>query len=404
MKILYIVHRIPYPPNKGEKVRSFHQIQYLSKNHTIHLICLADEPDYLQYVQTLEKYCASVDVVYRDRSFAKLLAILALFTRRPLSVGSFYSRKLQKIIFQKLGSEKFDVALVFCSSMAEYIRRMSAIPKVIDFVDVDSEKWRLYANHHPFPVSWIYRLEADRLARYEMQIARDFHHSIFASEKEAGHLRCRVEGKTISAIPNGVDLDYFTPHDHETSDTDQPIIAFTGTMDYFPNVDAVRYFCREIFPLIRHSLPEAKFYIIGRRPTPEVRRLADLPNVIVTGSVTDVREYLARARVAVAPLRIARGVQNKILEAMAMGRPVVGTSSAFQGIQATLADGIWIADDPQAFAEAVLTLIQDQDLHRHCSFQARSYVQRYHQWPDHCAQLELILQQASTLSDLSAKL
>ena len=174
-------------------------------------------------------------------------------------------------------------------------------------------------------------------------------------------------------------------------------------MDYFPNVDAVQYFCKEIFPLIRRSRPETQFYIVGRSPTREVRRLADLPNVIVTGPVKDIREYLVKARIAVAPLRIARGIQNKILEAMAMGRPVVGTSSAFQGLRATPADGIRIADHPQTFAEAVLTLLQDQDLHRRCSVLARGYVQRYHQWPDHFAQLELILQQTSTPVDLNCQ-
>jgi glycosyltransferase involved in cell wall biosynthesis len=163
-------------------------------------------------------------------------------------------------------------------------------------------------------------------------------------------------------------------------------------MDYFPNVDATRYFCREIFPLVREAMPEALFYIVGRNPTRQVRALAREANVVVTGSVPDVRPYLAKARVAIAPLRIARGIQNKILEAMAMGLPVVGTSEAFQGIQATMADGIRIADDPEGFAQEVLALLKDHDLHRLCSHHARCYVECRHRWQNHGARLESLLQ------------
>ena|SRR5215813_5406277 len=393
MNILYLAHRIPYPPNKGDKVRSFHQIRHLSKKHTVHLACLIDAQEDLQYVHDLEKYCASVDAVYRRKSVAKALALRALCTHKPLSVASFYSRELQQRIGLRFRSEKFDRIVVFSAAMAEYVRHVDSIPRVIDFVDADSAKWRLYADYRPFPLSWIYRLEAERLARYEAEVASAFDHSICVAEQEAVVLQERASGRPTSVIPNGIDSDYFRPHAEEQYPCRQPSIVFTGEMDYFPNVDAVRYFCQAIFPLVRKVVPETRFYIVGRHPERQVRRLRCQPQVIVTGAVPDVRPYLAMASIAVAPLRIARGVQNKILEAMAMGLPVVGTSKALRSLQATPADGIRIADDPEGFAHEVVTLLKDQDLQRYCSCQARHFVHRYYRWQDHGTLLETLLQE-----------
>ncbi len=392
MKILYIAHRIPYPPDKGDKIRSFHQIQHLSKKHEVHLVCFVDEKGDLPYARALEKYCASVDVVFRGKLASRCLAFQALlFSKEPLSVASFYSAELAQKITHTLGREAYDKIFVFSSAMARYVKHISHIPKVMDFVDVDSEKWQLYAQYHPFPLSWIYRLEVARLSRYEENIARIFEHSIFVSEKEAALFRQRVGGKPISVIPNGVDLDYFCPDGAGRSSHTQPSIVFTGAMDYFPNVDAVRYFCSKIFPRVREAVPEVGFYIVGRNPTRQVRGLGSQPGVVVTGYVPDVRPYLAKAWVAIAPLRIARGLQNKILEAMAMGLPVVGTSEAFQGTRARREDGIRMADDSKSFAHAVVTLLKDPVLRRRCSLAARDYVERQHQWQDHGARLESLL-------------
>jgi glycosyltransferase involved in cell wall biosynthesis len=211
------------------------------------------------------------------------------------------------------------------------------------------------------------------------------------SDLEAACMRRCVSERTFAVIPNGVDLEYFAPYETPVSCSHAGHVVFAGAMDYFPNVDAVRYFCTEIFPLLRQALPEARFTIVGRNPTPQVLRLGEEPQVIVTGAVPDVRPYLAQARVAVAPLRIARGVQNKILEAMAMGLPVVGTSTAFAGLQTTAADGVRVVDDPQAFAQAILTLCTDSQLHHCCAQQTRRYVQRHHQWAEHGRLLEELL-------------
>jgi len=392
MNILYICHRVPYPPDKGDKIRSFHQIRHLCNEHTVHVACLIDDPRDAAHIKTLEKYCASVDAIPRGPIAAAWRALLALPTSRSLSVAAFYSGALQRRIDARLRHERFDRIIVYCSAMAQYVRRITEIPVVMDFVDVDSEKWRAYADYRPFPLSWLYRLEAGRLARYEQRIAASGRHLLVASEMEKMLLQSRGDGRAVSVIPNGVDLDYFTPEQVAPPLDNRPALVFTGVMDYFPNVDGVRYFCEEIFPLILKEVPEAQFAIVGRNPTRQVRALARHAEVIVTGSVADVRPFLAGAKVAVAPLRIARGVQNKVLEAMAMGLPVIGTSAAFQGMHATEADGIRIADEPEPFARAVVALLTNPTLQRRCALQSRQYVHGQHRWDDHGRRLGAVLQ------------
>lgn len=391
MNILYLAHRIPYPPNKGDKIRSFHQIRYLSRRHRVHLCCLVDDKQDLAHLRVLADYCASVHAVYRDKTAARCLAARALWSKRPLSVAAFYSGDLRRRIDQQLASQQIDRILVFSSAMAEYVRNVPRVPKVMDFVDVDSEKWRLYAAYHRFPISHLYKLEASRLAHYEEEIANSFDHSIFVSDREASLLRRRLPDRPISVIPNGVDLDYFYPNGQDVSGATRPTIVFTAAMDYFPNVDAVQHFCQDIFPRVLKAVPEARFNIVGRNPARSVWRLGREPNVVVTGAVPDVRPFLADARVSVAPLRIARGVQNKILEAMAMGVPVVATAGAAQGIDAGARGDLVIADDPREFAQCVVDILRDGSLRQHLSTRVRNCVEARYRWEHHLDGLEQIL-------------
>ena len=393
MKILYLAHRLPYPPNKGEKIRTFHQIQQLAKNHTIHLCSFVDDPDDLPHVSALRQYCASVEVIYRSQAPTVFLAAAAFLRRSPFSVSLFYRKALAEKVLQKAARERFDCIIVSSSSMAQYAYQVPDIPKILDFIDVDSEKWRLYAQHHSFLRSFVYRLEAQRLARYEETIARVFDHSIFSSEAESRLFQARASGRPVSAISNGVDLDHFAPSPIDSLAASRPTVVFTGVMDYFPNVDAVAYFCRDIFPVVRRTVPDARFYIVGRNPTRQVRDLGKQTNVMVTGAVPDVRLYLAQARVAVAPVRLACGVQNKILEAMAMGVPVVGTAETFKGIAASEQDGVRIAGDSLSFARQVTTLLRDAAFSREAGLQARRYVERHHRWEDQGVKLEALLEE-----------
>jgi len=302
---LYLAHRIPYPPNKGEKIRAFHQLLHLAKHHTIHLVCLVDDPTDLEHISILEKYCASVVAVYKSKISTLCLATRALLTRKSLSVAAFYRKTLAQEIARKLQTETFDVIFVSSAAMAEYALEISTLPRVIDFVDVDSEKWRQYAQHHAIPLAWIYGLEARRLAAYEANIAHEFNHAVLISHEEKRLLQQRIGGRPITVICNGVDLNYFVPKSADAASHLQLTFVFTGAMDYFPNVDAIQYFCSAIFPLVRAAVPNCWFYIVCRNPIRRVQALSKHPNVTVKGAVPDVRPYLARATLAVTPFRLA---------------------------------------------------------------------------------------------------
>jgi sugar transferase (PEP-CTERM/EpsH1 system associated) len=402
MKILYIAHRIPYPPDKGDKIRAYHQIKHLAAKHELHLACLVDDPADLDHVETLKEICASVSYVYRGRLRTMIQAGLALLTNKPLSAASFYSGALNRSIADKVREERIDVIVTYSSSVAGYVMDNTSVPKVMDFIDVDSAKWEHYADFCRPPMSWVYNMEARRLARREQEIVRRFDHSILVSEREAESLRARTPRRPVYLITKGVDTDYFAPDGDRAPTPNGPTIVFTGVMDYFPNVDAVKYFCDEVFGLIRTEIPEARFCIVGRNPTRQVQQLARNPNVIVTGGVPDVRPYLATASVSVAPLRIARGLQNKVLEAMAMGLPVVTTPAVLEGIQAAAEDGVTTANSPEEFAKEVIALLSNPDLCRERSARARQYVESRHTWGELAVDLEDILCKVAAASPAHA--
>jgi sugar transferase (PEP-CTERM/EpsH1 system associated) len=396
MNLLYLCHRIPYPPNKGDKIRSFHQIRKLSEQHAVHLVSFVDAAEDVKHITALGKYCRSVEIVFRSRARARLEAGLALFSGEPLSVASFRSQALRRKVEAKLATERIDLALVFSSAMAQYIPRPSTIPVLIDFVDIDSEKWREYARHLSAPRSWIYQLEGRRLARFEERAANAADHCIVISSAEAALLAGRVQ-RPVSVITNGVDLEYYRQAERMRPPSQPAGIVFVGAMDYFPNDDAVCFFCQEVFPIVLDSTPDATFTIVGRNPTPRVRSLANLPRVSVTGSVADVRPHLMESRLSVAPFRIARGIQNKVLEAMAMGLPVVGTALAFQGLAVTEEDGIRIADNPETMSREIVSILKDSRLAGYCSERARAYVERNHRWEDHALALEALVHRLGRL-------
>lgn len=406
MKILYLCHRVPYPPTKGERIRAYHHITQLAKRHEVRLACLTDVREDLEQARFLESACASVEVVYRSPIAARAIALGAVVGGGSLSVTGFHSPRLQAIVDRRIREWRPDVLYAYTTSTASYLEGAAAralgAPRVIDFVDADSEKWRAYGSLKPFPQSALYALEGERLARYEGRIASTFDASLFVSEAEAAIVRPRAAGRRMTVLSNGVDLEGFRPAGDggaassavppaEPGAASAPRIVFTGAMGYYPNADAVASFAREVFPTVRAAVPAAEFVIVGRDPSPEVRRLATLPGVVVTGTVPDVRPYLAGAAVAVAPFRISRGVPNKVLEAMASGLPVVGTRVSFQALAAGEADGIRIADTTEAFAASVLALLADDALRREEGRRARLYVERHHDWSRVGAALDSLL-------------
>ena len=380
MNILYLCHRIPYPPNKGDKIRSYHQIKFLSQHHSIYLACLIDDPDDWQYVDPLRSMCRIVEAVER-KGFQKWWRIgKALIGGQPLSLGAFFVPELQKKIQVILEQESIDRIVIFSSPMAEYVKHISSRPKIIDFVDMDSEKWRAYAQIKSFPLSSLYNIESARLGQYELDVAKVCEESLVISQEETHVIRERSNQMVVpKVLPNGVDYEYFSPPSNVQRTS--PIIVFTAAMDYFPNVDGALFFCREILPRIHQVIPQAQFLIVGRNPVASIRKMAErMPQVQVTGTVHDVRPYLSGAMVAVAPLRIARGVQNKILEAMAMELPVVGTTQAFQGLRVASEHGMHVADEPGEFADAVVKLLGNPERARAGGVSARQFVMSHYDW------------------------
>ncbi len=357
--LLFLTQRIPYPPDKGEKIRQWQILKHLRKSYDVHLGCLVDDPHDVQHIDTVKTLCASSHFAQLDRSQAKIASLRGLLTGEPLSVVFYRDRGLASWVKRTLDAVKPDLIFVFSSNMAPYILDLkTAAPLMVDLVDLDSEKWRSYSKTHGFPMNWIYRREADHIAALEARIARDADWSIFVSEAEMVLFRALQPAFRDKAhyVSNGVDLDYFDPAREFAAPYAAHVanFVFTGAMDYPPNEDAVIWFAQSILPIIRRTLPDAQFHIAGSNPSAQVRALASLPGVFVTGRVADIRPYTAHATACVAPMRIARGIQNKVLEAMAMGRPTVVTADALEGIKAVPGSELFLAESPEEIARACI--------------------------------------------------
>lgn len=359
--LLFLCHRIPYPPNKGDKIRSFHWLMSLVKHFRVHLGAFVDDPSDWAHAGRLQRECASTYFAPLRRSKATLGSLSGFLEGAPLTFPYYRDRGMHHWVQERLSRCPIQYIFVFSAAMAQYAQheRWATVRRVIDFVDVDSDKWRQYASTRHWPASWVYRREAERLQVAESKLARVFDASILVSDHEADLFRSLLAGVAcrVEAINNGVDIGYFAYDDQRPSPyppSAEPVV-FTGAMDYWANVDAVVWFVREIWPLVLEKRPRALFSIVGARPTPDVLALAN-SNVQVSGSVPDVRPYLQHARVVVAPMRIARGIQNKVLEGMAMEKPVVVTSRGFEGLHAVPGRDLLVCDEPEVFAAQILSL------------------------------------------------
>ncbi|SFB75134.1 TIGR03087 family PEP-CTERM/XrtA system glycosyltransferase [Massilia yuzhufengensis] len=392
--LLLLVHRIPYPPNKGDKIRSYHLLRHLAARYRVHLGTFVDSPDDWQYVEKVRDWCTSSHIAKLDPKLARLRSLGALLSGRALSFDYYRDAGMQDWVARTMSEHKIDRVVVFSSPMAQYAMPYAHARRVIDFCDVDSDKWRMYADQKPWPMSWLYRREARTLLDYEREVARACDSALFATEPEAQLFRelAPESDAKIGHFNNGVDTDYFSPAHACASPfaVGERVVVFTGAMDYWPNVDAVEWFTSDIFPRLRERLPALRFYIVGARPTPAVQALGRQPGVVVTGTVPDVRPYLAHAAVSVAPLRVARGIQNKVLEAMAMALPVVVTSDALEGVKAEPGADLLLADGAEAFAAAVLQVLgEDNPGLRN---RARERVEQYYSWPSNLANIEASLE------------
>ncbi len=379
MRILFLCHRLPYPPKRGGKIRPFNMIRHLAKRHQVTVATLARGVDELTEGQELTRYCHELHVERISTVAGWSRFGLYSATGYPATFAYFYSPALDGTVKRLLARQRFDAILVHCSSMGPYVAKYRGVRKIMDFGDADSEKWLEYSCRAPFPLSLALRLEGLKVRRYERWIAGHFDACSVNAPREREVLGAYIRSP-IHVLPNGVDLDYFRPR----RQPDEPYMAnrlvFTGNMSYKPNVDAMQYFITEILPRVQQRRPNVELFVVGMDPTRAVRRLADGQRIVVTGRVDDVRPYIDSAAVAVAPLRVARGLQNKVLEAMAMRVPVVTSPAAFKGINAVASRDLLVAEEPDSFSRAILSLLDAPAVRERYAAAARACVEQNHDW------------------------
>jgi len=389
MRVLYLCHRFPFPPVRGGKIRPFNMIKHLAQNHEVVVASLVRSPEEAEAGQGIVEHCADylMEQVTPVGAWARMIALLT--TTVPSSMGYFYSPRLARRIRERLAQQKFDLIFVHCSSVAPYVRHVAGIPKILDFGDMDSQKWLTYRHFKRFPLSLGYHLEGRKLEALEKALARDFDYCSCTTKAELETLRDFGTETPNDWFPNGVDRDFFAPTD-EPFDPDA--ISFVGRMDYFPNQQAMQNFCDQVFPLIRQARPAARLSIIGAEPSPAMLRLAEREGVTVTGTVPDVRDFVRQSAVSVAPLTIARGTQNKILECMAMGVPVVTSSAAAGGVDAVPGEHLLVADSPDDTAGAILKIMGDPAERERLAAAGRTRITSHHSWDSSMVRLDRIIE------------
>ncbi|MDO8630328.1 MAG: TIGR03087 family PEP-CTERM/XrtA system glycosyltransferase [Phycisphaerales bacterium] len=387
MDILYLAHRIPYPPDKGDKLRAFRQIERLSKRHRVWCACFVDTPSDFRHVVALREFCEDVAAVELRPMYARVRGLWKLIRGGTITEGFYESREMRDVLRRWTKVMHFDAVVAFSSSMAPYGLSVPSSRRVLDLCDRDSRKWLDYADHGHGVARRLFRLEGERLAVCELRWIDVFDAAILITETEAAPLREFVATRKLHIIGNGVTLPTLT----SAKATIRPTVGFVGVMDYLPNIDAVSWFVRECWPLIRSVHPTAVFRIVGRSPVGSVHRLGRLPGVQVVGGVEDIGAELQGFDVSVAPLRIARGIQNKVLEAMAAAKPVVLTSKAAAGIGAEDGRDYLVHDTPAAIAGAVRDLLADPSARQRIGDSARRFVAEHNRWDEQMDQYELLV-------------
>jgi sugar transferase (PEP-CTERM/EpsH1 system associated) len=381
-EILFLAHRVPWPPDRGDKIRSYHILQHLRQMAPVHVGAFADDERDVGFTDTFGQHMASCHIELRQKHQVRAGAE-ALLTGRPVSVCSFASRSMRNWVDARLASGKIGHVYCFSGQMAQYVPADFTGRFVMDFVDVDSAKFESYAASGNPIMRWVNAREGRLLAGFEREVAHRADASLFVSKAEAELFARRSGAVNVAALENGIDTGFYDPAGNYRKmhpAYPDPLIIFTGQMDYRPNVEAVTAFATDTMPIIRQNHPDATFAIVGRNPTPAVYELSALPGVQVTGAVDDVRTWLSAADVVVAPLRTARGIQNKVLEAMAMAKPVIASPAAAEGIDAQSGLHFFVEDSPANEAHRICALLAQPDLMQQVGRAARAHVTTRYSW------------------------
>ncbi len=395
MPLLFLCHRIPYPPNKGDKIRSFHLLHHLSQEFDVHLATFVDDPNDIPHIPSVEKLCKSSLHLQLKPWQAKIRSLCGLLTGDALSVPYYSSAEMQRWVDQVVSNNNIEHVIVYSSSMAQFVpsAKFQFKRQVIDFVDIDSDKWRQYAKQKKWPMSWLYQREANCLLTLEKDLAKQFDAGLFVSSSEAEMFK-QLSPESASKIGyynNGVNTQYFDPNlVHENPyPAGTQVIVFTGAMDYWPNEDAVVWFSKQVLPGLLKEAPQLKFYIVGGNPGKKVRQLGLLPGVVVTGRVKDIRPWIHHSLAAVAPMRVARGIQNKVLEAMAMEKPVLVSSKGLEGIDAIDGEHMVLADNPPDYVRYIHQVLTGEMAGMGAS--ARTLVKEKFNWDENLPEVVLLL-------------
>ncbi len=401
--VLFLVHRIPYPPNRGDRIRSFHILDYLVRRAEVALAFLSEQTPSAEAIEEIEGRCGWVGWTRWGRWRRWLRAAWSFLCGRTATEGLFASGSLRRKLRDWLQDHQPDAVLVFCSSMAQYLDLpgLENVRTVVDLVDVDSQKWFDYADLSRGWRRWVYREEGRRLRRLEVQIGRRASAVVLTTPHEAALYRRIAPEANIQVVLNGVDIEYFHPNFSpsrkigeagESSPDAEARCVFVGALDYQANIDGIAWFCQEVWPLVRRRCPKAEFVVVGSNPSGEVHRLAQqTPGVRLVGPAPDVRPYLAEAEVVVVPLRVARGIQNKVLEGLAMGKAVLATPQALEGLAVQPGREAESAEEPSAWVEKLFALWADPQRRTALGQAGRTYVETHHRWDETLRPLARVL-------------
>ncbi|MEP0190884.1 MAG: TIGR03087 family PEP-CTERM/XrtA system glycosyltransferase [Erythrobacter sp.] len=396
--ILFLAHRVPFPPNRGDKIRSHHLLKKLATMGRVHVGSLAESDEDRAGKRDLEKVAASHCIVNRGKPLA-IAGVEAVLSGKPVSLTAFRSAQLEKWVIETLATQPIDTIVIFSGQMGQYVPDSFAGRVIIDLCDVDSAKFENYAAAGERV--WLNSREGRLLAREEERLGSRADATILISEAEAALYRERLSDlsqASVHAIGNGIDSSLFDPtkvQPHpELLGTKGPHFVFTGQMDYRPNEQAALWAIREFMPALRKAHPEAMFHVVGRSPTDALNAHDGAPGIRIWGEVSDVRPFIAGATCVLAPLLIARGVQNKVLEAMAMARPVLLTPHAATGIAAIDAEHWLVAEaNAQQMVERFEVLTQADNAER-IAKAARQFVLSHHAWDAMLSPLESLIGQS----------
>src|SRR6185437_7292097 len=390
MNIRFACHRFPYPPNRGGKIRPFQMIRHLSQSHRVVVATLAHSQEEVEQGAELKNYCAEVLSEVAPSPVRWMNAIAALPTPQPSSAKYFHSARLLSRINALQEKTEFDAVIVHCAFVADYVRHIRAPFRILDFGDLDSRKWDDYSKYRAFPWSAGYALEARKMLRVERRLAGEFDYCTVTAQGELESYQHELGARTpCRVIPNGVDGAYFRLS--EACPHPSPTIVFLGRMDYYPNVAGTLDFVENVWPLVRRRVPNAQFRIVGSNPLSKICALEKMDGISVTGYVPDVRPHVEDAAVAIAPLSIARGTQNKVLECMAMGLPVVASPQVAKGVQALPGRHLLVGDTPEELAKQIITLLEDVELRATIAQAGRRQVLSAHAWPESMKLLDEVL-------------